>query len=154
MYLALKAVHVGAVILFLGNIYTGLFWKLHADRTRDPRIIAHTFEGIIRSDRYFTLPGVLLIILTGFMTAIKGGLPILSTSWIWQSLVLFSISGVAFVAFVAPAQVKLRDLARRGAETGEFDWAEYGRGSRKWELWGLVALLTPIAAVGLMVYKP
>lgn len=27
MYLALKALHLFAVVLFLGNIITGLFWK-------------------------------------------------------------------------------------------------------------------------------
>ena len=42
MYALLKFVHVLAVILFLGNVITGLFWKAHADRTKDPKIIGHT----------------------------------------------------------------------------------------------------------------
>lgn len=49
MYLAMKTLHVLAVVLFRGNIITGLFWKAHGDRTGDPRIIAHTLEGIIRA---------------------------------------------------------------------------------------------------------
>jgi uncharacterized membrane protein len=53
-YLGLKLFHIAAVILFLGNIITGLYWKAHADRTRNPQVIAHTFEGIICSDRWFT----------------------------------------------------------------------------------------------------
>ena len=57
MYLIWKLIHVTAVILFLGNIITGLFWKAHADRSRDVRFIAHTMEGIIRADRWFTIPG-------------------------------------------------------------------------------------------------
>jgi len=61
VYLLLKAVHVLAVVLFLGNIVTGIFWKAHGDRTGDPRIMAHTLDGIIRSDRWFTIPGVVLI---------------------------------------------------------------------------------------------
>ena len=65
MYLAMKTLHVLAVVLFLGNIITGLFWKAHGDRTADPRIIAHTLEGIIRSDRWFTIPGVVLIVAFG-----------------------------------------------------------------------------------------
>ena len=51
MYLALKLLHVVAVIVFLGNITTGLFWHAHAARTRDPKLLAHTMDGIIRSDR-------------------------------------------------------------------------------------------------------
>ena len=51
MYLVLKLLHVAAVIAFLGNITTGLFWHRHAARTRDPKLLAFTMGGIIRSDR-------------------------------------------------------------------------------------------------------
>ena len=153
MYLVLKAVHVLAVVLFLGNIVTGLFWKAHADRTGDPRIIAHTLDGIIRSDRWFTIPGVILITASGIAAAILGGLPILGTPWIWQSLVLFGISGLAFGFRVAPLQVRLRDAALE-AGRGEWDDARYRRLSRRWELWGAVATLTPLGALALMVLKP
>ena len=62
MYLWLKVIHVLAVVLFLGNIITGVFWHKHAERTRDPRLIAHTMAGVIRSDRLFTMPGVFVIL--------------------------------------------------------------------------------------------
>ena len=55
-YLTLKMLHIVAVVLFLGNIITGVFWKDHADRSRDPRIILAILEGIVRSDRWFTIP--------------------------------------------------------------------------------------------------
>ena len=74
MYLILKSLHVLAVALFLGNIITGVFWRFHAERSRDPKYIGLTFEGISRSDRFFTIPGVLLIIVTGVWAAIEGGL--------------------------------------------------------------------------------
>lgn len=154
MYLLLKAVHVLAVVLFLGNIVTGVFWKAHADRTADPRIIAHTLDGIIRSDRWFTIPGVLLIIASGVWAAILGDLPILGTPWIWQSLVLFGISGLAFGFQVAPLQVRLRDLALQGSTGGPWDGAAYQRLSARWGIWGLVATLAPIGALALMVLKP
>ena len=154
MYLALKTLHILAVVLFLGNIITGLFWKAHGDRTADPRIMAHTLDGIIRSDRWFTLPGVLLIIVFGFGAAGLGGLPILRTAWIWQSLILFGISGLAFVGQVAPLQRKLRALALIGAAGGDWDAESYRRLSRRWEFWGGVATLTPLLALALMVVKP
>ena len=31
-YLVLKSLHVLSVVLFLGNIITGVFWKFHGDR--------------------------------------------------------------------------------------------------------------------------
>ena len=154
LYLFLKLLHIIAVILFLGNIITGLFWKFHADRTGDPRIIMHAFEGIIRSDRWFTIPGVVVIILAGVGAAIIGRFPILGTGWIFWSTVLFAISGLAFSFKVAPLQIRLANLARSGMETEQMDWHLYHTLSRSWELWGLVALLTPVAAVVLMVLKP
>ena len=153
-YLGLKLFHIAAVILFLGNIITGLFWKAHADRTRNPQVIAHTFEGIIRSDRWFTLPGIVAIILGGFGAALVGRIPILGTGWIMWSIVLFILSGLAFSFRVAPLQTQLAALARAGVQHEQFDWVRYHALSREWEGWGLVALLTPVAAVVLMVLKP
>ena len=154
MYLALKTLHVLAVVLFLGNIITGLFWKAHGDRTADPRIVAHTLEGIIRSDRWFTIPGVVLILVFGVAAAVIGRLPILGTGWIWQSIALFTVSGLAFVLRVAPLQRRLHQLASAGVRGGPWDREAYRQLSRQWEFWGTVATLTPLAALVLMVYKP
>jgi len=149
-----KLLHVTAVIAFLGNITTGLFWHAHAVRTRDAKILAHTMDGIIRADRIFTLPGVAGIILFGVATAMRQHLPILHTGWILWTLVLFAISGVAFMARVVPLQRELRSVAVTGAESGAFDAARYHALTRQWEIWGGIALLTPIAGLALMVLKP
>ncbi|HEY7685178.1 MAG TPA: DUF2269 family protein [Gemmatimonadales bacterium] len=154
MYLALKLLHVAAVVLFLGNITTGLFWKAHGDRTRNPVIIAHTLDGIIRSDRWFTIPGVVVIIAGGVAAALVGGLPLLRTGWIAVSIVLFAISGLAFVLRVAPLQQQLLGLAQATGEPGRFDWEAYRKLSRSWKRWGELALLTPVAAFVIMVLKP
>ena len=154
MYAALKALHILAVAMFLGNIVTGVFWKAHGDQSGDPRIMAHTMDGIIRSDRWFTMPGVLAIILFGVGAAMVGHFPIFGTPWIWQSLVLFAISGLAFVFQVAPLQARLRSVAQAAAADGPWDPDLYRRLSRRWELWGALATLTPLLALGLMVFKP
>jgi uncharacterized membrane protein len=152
-YLWMKLLHIGAVVLFLGNITTGLFWHRHAARTRDPQLLAHTMEGIIRSDRWFTIPGVVLIIGFGIAAAMLGDLPLLRTGWILWSLVLFAISGLAFMWKVAPLQRELRDLAQAGARNG-FDYEAYRSLAHTWEFWGAIALVTPVAALALMVLKP
>jgi uncharacterized membrane protein len=153
MYLPMKLLHIVAVIAFLGNITTGLFWHIHAARTRDPRLLAHTMDGIIRSDRLFTMPGVIVIVATGIATAVIGGLPLLHTGWILWTLVLFSLSGVIFMGYVAPLQRQLLALARAGT-VGSFDYAAYAGVARRWEVWGAAALLTPAVGLLLMVLKP
>ena len=151
MYHVLQVVHVFAVILFMGNIITGLFWKFHADGTRNPIIVAHTMRGLIRADRWFTVPGVVVITVAGFLAAIQAGLPLLRTGWILWSIVAFSLSGVAFAWKVAPLQRQLLLLSENPAE---LDWSAYRSKSLQWELWGLFATFTPAAAVVLMVWKP
>jgi uncharacterized membrane protein len=153
MYLALKLAHLAAVIIFLGNITTGLFWHAHAARTRDPKLLAHTMDGIIRSDRLFTLPGVILIIAAGVALAVYGHFPLLKTGWILWTLVLFAISGIIFGSRVAPMQRELKAIAERGMQ-GHFDYRRYHTLAIRWEIWGGVALLTPAAGLALMVLKP
>ena len=152
LYLLLKALHVVSVVLFLGNIITGVFWKAHADRTDDLRARAQALDGIIKSDRIFTTPNVFIIILTGVATAYTVGIPILSTPWILWSIILFGISGGAF-AFVAPLQKKLLANVQAGI-AGQWDRAGYEQLSRRWTMWGTVATGAPLIAVFLMVIKP
>jgi len=154
MYLLLKLFHIAAVIIFLGNVTTGLFWHRHAARTRDPKLLAHTMDGIIRSDRYFTIPGVIAIIAGGVALAMHAHLPILRTGWILWTLVLFTLSGIVFAVRVAPLQRQLLAFTGAGVQSGAFDYARYHALAVRWELWGLVALLTPIAGLVLMVFKP
>jgi uncharacterized membrane protein len=153
LYLALKSLHILAVVVFLGNIITGVFWKVHADLTGDVRARVQALDGIIRSDRWFTVPGVLLIIATGVALAILAGYPLLRTLWIVLSLVLFGISGAAFSIFVAPLQKELLANARAGL-AGNWDQAQYDALSKSWAVWGAVATGAPLIALFLMVMKP
>ena len=77
LYLILKSLHVISVVLFLGNIITGVFWKVHADITGDLRARAQALDGIIKSDRLFTVPGVFAIIITGCGMAMHAHIPLL-----------------------------------------------------------------------------
>jgi uncharacterized membrane protein len=147
MYLIFKLVHVLAVIAFVGNITVGLFWKRFADDTKDQAIIAHTIDGIIRSDRIFTIPGVILVIIGGFGAAIVGRYPILSTGWLLWGIILFVISGMAFGP-VARSQREMLAAAKAG------NWDLYHQLSKSWDFWGSIALLTPLLAAAIMIVKP
>src|SRR6476620_1982204 len=106
-YLFLKLIHILAVIMFIGNITTGLFWMRQANKTSNFSIISFTMKGVIASDRWFTIPGVIIITAAGFSAAIHGGLPLLRTGWIFWSLVLFTSSGLIFSLKVVPLQKKI-----------------------------------------------
>jgi len=153
LYLALKALHILSVVLFLGNIITGVFWKVHADLTGDLRARAQALDGIIKADRWFTVPGVLLIVATGVSMALLAHVPMLSTLWIGASLALFGVSGLAFSLAVGPLQKKLLTNVRAGL-SGNWDETQYNALSRSWGIWGIVATAAPVIALFLMVMKP
>jgi uncharacterized membrane protein len=154
IYLLIKLLHIATVIVFLGNIATGLFWHAHAARQRDAKLLAHTMNGIIRSDQLLTVPGVVGIVATGFALAIYSHIPILHTPWVFWTLILFSVSGLLFMFRVAPLQRQLYTIAASAVQSGSFDYANYHSIAVRWEGWGAAALLTPIAALVLMVLKP
>ena len=151
VYLYLKLIHVLFVIMFLGNITVGVFWKVFAQKSKDPDKIAFAFKGIIKADRVFTIPGVIGITIFGFGGAIHGGLPILGTGWILWSIILFTISGIVFMAKLVPLQKQIAALA---ADKEKFNWDDYNKLAKQWDFWGFISLGTPFAAAILMILKP
>jgi len=147
MYLIFKLVHVFAVIAFLGNISVGVFWKAWADRSKNAAIMAHTMDGIIRADKIFTIPGVILIIIGGLGASYAAGLSILRTGWILWGLALFVLSGIAFGP-LSQVQRRLYALAKAGDLDG------YEAASIGWNVWGTIALVLPLGAAAIMILKP
>lgn len=153
IYSYLKLLHLIAVIIFLGNIFTGLFWMNIAKKTKNIKIIFHTVKGVILSDRYFTIPGVVFITTFGLIAAIFGHIPLLRTGWIFWSLVLFTISGIAFMWKVAPLQRKILNLTSNQDDKLDFNWAVFNKVYLEWEIWGLIALVAPVMALVMMTLK-
>lgn len=153
LFIFFKVLHVLAVVVFLGNITVGVFWKSWADRTKDARIIANTIDGIIVADRLFTIPGVVGLLIGGVGAAVTAGYPILGTGWILWSIVLFVISGIAFGP-LSRVQRLLSATAHEGVDSGSISAPLYSQLSGAWALWGNIALVAPLLAAVLMIAKP
>ena len=151
VYFILVLIHVIAVIIFLGNITLAPFWKSQAEKAKDRLNILSTWEGIIRADRLFTMPGVSILLLFGIGAALHGGYNLINTGWIFWSIILYLISGAAFMAKVVPIQKKIVSLAK---DESKFGWDEYFKLAKQWDIWGSVATIAPWIAVMLMVIKP
>ena len=149
-YLIWKLLHVIAAIIFIGNITLGPFWKAAADKSKDRLRIADTMKNIIRADRLFTMPSVTVLIVFGFGAQMTFGYPI-ETPWILWGLIMVVVSGVVFMTKVVPLQKKMYSLA---SDENKFNWEEYRRLSKEWNIWGSIATVAPYIAVVLMVLKP
>jgi uncharacterized membrane protein len=150
IYLIWKLLHVFAAIIFVGNITLGPFWKTASDKTKDRGKIADTLKNIIRADRLFTMPSVAFLIIFGFGAQMSAGYE-METPWIMWGLVMVIISAIAFMAKVVPLQKKMYALA---SDENKFNWEEYQKLSKQWNIWGSIATLAPYIAVILMVLKP
>jgi len=151
VYFYLVLIHILAVIIFLGNITITPFWKLQAEKTKDRLVMLRTWQGIIKADRLFTMPGVSILLLFGIGAALHGGYNLISTGWIFWSLILYVISGAAFMAKVVPIQKNIVALSK---DESKFGWDEYKKLAKQWDIWGSVATIAPWIAVVLMVLKP
>jgi uncharacterized membrane protein len=147
MYLTLKLLHLAGVVLFLGNISVGVFWKAFADRTGDLRVKGYTMDAIIRADRVFTIPGIVILLVGGIGAAIVGGYPILRTGWLLWGISAFILSGIAF----GPLSRAQRMIAAAAHAGNESDYQRYSQG---WTLWGTLALVFPVFAFVIMILKP
>jgi uncharacterized membrane protein len=152
-YTYFKLIHLFAVVIFLGIIITGLFWMRIAVKTSDLKIINFTMRTIIKLDRYFTIPGVIIITTFGIIAAVYRHFPLLHTGWILWSIILFTISGLAFGFKIAPIQKRINNLTLNKEPSTEFDWKHFEQIYYKGHIWGIIALLTPMGSFIMMIFK-
>jgi uncharacterized membrane protein len=147
MYLFLKLVHLLGVVMFLGNILVGVFWKLSGDSSGNPAVMAYTMASIIKADRIFSVPGILILLIGGIAAAVVGNYPILGTGWILWSLIAFIFAGLAAIP-LSRIQSGLLSAVQHA------NMQEYARLSKGWNVWGTVALVLPFIAFVIMILKP
>ena len=152
-YLWLKIIHILGTILFLGNIIVTFWWKLMADRTRDPKIVAFAQRQVRLTDYIFTLSGVLIILVSGIANAIILDMDFLKIKWTLWGLSLFVLSGIIWHVLLIPTQVKQAKLSRVFADQDTIP-EEYWRLCKIWYIASPIATIIPLAALYFMVFKP
>ena len=152
-YSILKLIHMLSVVIFLGNVITGLFWMHWAVKSGDFKIIHHTTRGIIKSDLYFTIPGAIVITISGLLIAMEANIQVLRIGWMLWAIILFSLSGIIYFLRVVPLQKKISKLTNDFKGNDNFDWEHFRKIYRAWDGWGIISVLTPLGAFVLMLLK-
>ena len=151
-YLLLKSLHLLGVTLFLGNIIVTALWKMLADRTKSPSIVAFSQRLVTVTDFAFTVTGVFLIMITGRLMATNFG-DIGNLFWLNWGWWLFIVSGVIWAVILIPIQIKQAKLAKTFANQTEIP-AQYWKLSKLWIIFGTIATLLPLINLYFMVFKP
>lgn len=147
-------IHVLSVVIFLGNLAAGLFWKAHAERYRDHHILRSAFQGIHRSDLWITNISVAFVMLSGLMMAYLTDLSILYSGWMLAALSMLIVSGIVYGFKIIPLHERI--IAHLTSPDGfsESQWDEYGQMKKTWMYWAIISTSTPFIAFYFMFFKP
>ena len=148
----LRWLHVIGAAVLLGTGAGIAFFMVMANRTRSPAIITHVAQTVVIADALFTATAVVLQLVTGILLARRIGWP-LSQGWLAVSIALYIATGLFWLPVVW-IQLRLRDMARASAATGEPLGKAYDALFRAWLLCGWPAFLAVMAIVWLMISKP
>ncbi len=152
-YLAFKTAHILGAVLFVGNLAVTAVWKVLADRTREPKIVAFAQGLVTVTDVVFTGLGAVIVLVSGMLMIVPYDIEFWNVFWMMWGLGLFVVSGLVWILVLVPIQIKQARLARAFADGGEIPDG-YWRLGRLWMIFGLIATALPLFNVFLMVFKP
>ncbi|MBT2701048.1 DUF2269 domain-containing protein [Bacillus sp. ISL-40] len=144
--------HVLGAVIFLGNIITAAFWKIRADIKGDPELIHNTVKNVMLADFIFTLPGLILIIVSGILMAVQAGYSMSGLNWLTLSLILFVFTGVLWFLLLLPIQRSMIRHSAQSIEEGDIS-KSYRKASRYWAIFGITATLLPVIILYFMIIK-
>jgi uncharacterized membrane protein len=145
--------HILGVVLFLGNIIVTAVWKVLADRTQSPPVVAYAQRLVTITDVGFTATGVILIIVAGQVLADDYGGVFSGPAWLTWGWSLFVASGLIWIAVLIPIEVMQARLAKEFRDAPTIP-DRYWRLSRLWAVFGAIATALPLVNLYLMIFKP
>ena len=152
-YDAWLSLHILGVVLFLGNIVVTAVWKMLADRTRNPPVVAYAQRLVTVTDIAFTATGAALIVVSGQVMAREWGGVFGGPLWLTVGWSLFIASGVIWLVLLVPIEVMQERLARSFRDAPAIP-GRYWRLSRLWAVFGVIATVLPLLNLYFMVFKP
>lgn len=149
----LLLLHVLGVVIMVGNIITAAFWMIRANMSGNVSVMYQSVKNVMLADYVFTIPGIILIVLSGNLMAFQGGHSMYGFNWLTSSLVLFSITGVIWLGILIPLQRAMIRSCEEGLVAGSVP-PRFKKVSLYWNIFGTIATLIPIVVLYLMINKP
>lgn len=150
MTIILKFLHITGVVVFLGDIIITTLWKWRADRTREGAVAAFAQRQLLLADRMLLQPAVTLIVVSGLAMGQLGS----SSAWndprMLAAQVTFIGSGAIWFLVLRPLQARQMTLAS-AFQPGEPTTIAYEQLTRRWLVWGGVAIALSLGAMFFMV---
>ena len=152
-YVLLESIHIFGVVILLGNIIVTGWWKVMADNTKHPSVIAFAQRQVTLTDYVFTAPGAVMTVLAGDSMAYGFMTHTWTVAWLVWGRLLFIASGLIWAFVLIPIQVKQARIADTLHDAMEIP-DEYWKLSKRWRLFGAIAVVLPLINIYWMVFKP
>jgi uncharacterized membrane protein len=125
----LRALHVSAAVLLLGNVTVTGFWATFLYRVRDTVPFRQVARAILWADFFFTAVGGALLAVTGILLLRARHLPFMETSWVVRGASALGLALLLWLVFLLRDQFKLMRMPkddRRGLRTIFLRWTIVG----------------------------
>jgi uncharacterized membrane protein len=144
-----KTLHIAAGVLWLGNfVITGL-WSVRAFADGRAALRRFAVREIIFTDVVFTFVAGAAVTMSGIGLASLEGIPVWGTFWTRAALITSFGSGLLWLAWLVPLELRMRTLVER-----EPDGTRLMRAFVWWNIGGWSITVALFAIIYLMVGKP
>ncbi len=150
----LKIVHILAVVLLLGNLVMAPFWRKRLATLGGAQARAVANRSVRTADLLFTLPGWVIVLLTGIIMMLKQSWP---GGWLHLSLLLFVgwlILWHVFVLRARKAMIMQAEEIAAGSQIPAEQTIALGQNERQWQQWSYVSAALVLLIIVLMVLQP
>ncbi|AKQ65905.1 hypothetical protein A176_002817 [Myxococcus hansupus] len=148
----LKLLHLIAVVVFLGDIIVTAVWRLLADRTREPRVMAYALRLVQFTDTYLLVPSVFALAATGMLRAYLLDISLWTNPALAAGQVCFMLCGVVWSQTLRPIQARQLAMAEAFSDS-ESSFDDYLLLTKKWFRWGIVAMALAFGSMALMTLR-
>ena len=151
LILGVKLLHVLSATVYFGAGLVIVHWKVRADRSQDVSLITWTHREIIRADRLYVVPSIIISPLTGLYLLYTYGLP-WTAPWIVAGTAAY-LFATGCGLYATHLQREMLAVAERAAAAGRAIPERFHRLTRTWALLGYPAALATLFVFWSMVTK-
>jgi uncharacterized membrane protein len=153
MIALMKILHVLAAVVLLGNLIMAPFWRKRMAISDGLQARANANRSVRVADFLFTLPGWVVVLVTGLIMAIQGGFFRSGDKWLHVSVFFFLVWLVAWHAGTMRARKAMIAQANEAVASGQAAEA-LTQHERQWARWSYVSALVAVLILILMVVQP
>jgi uncharacterized membrane protein len=147
----IRVLHVLAAVVLLGNLLMAPFWRKRLVALGGVQARAAANRSVRVADLIFTLPGWVVVLVTGIILIIyRGGM---RGGWLHLSLLLFLGWLILWHVLVLRARKAMLAQAEEAASGGQAP-AELAQHEQQWQQWSYISAGIVVLILILMVTQP